>query len=98
MIKHGKYLKIKNILEEIGLENIEHKKDVSHRINKTDIVITLDFKDQFEDYKKINNLIVITDNTNKNYIWNIVNKLNIKDIIFKKENEEYIATRIKNVI
>lgn len=97
--KFGKYLNIKKKLEDLSFENIEHKENIKHRINKSDIVISFDFDGQYEEYKKVNNLIIVTETINKNDIWNIANKLNTKDIIlYKKENEEYIANRIKNTI
>lgn len=95
--KFEKNLSIKKKLEELEVENIELKKDVKHRINKTDYVITLDFENEYEEYKKINNLIIITNKTNKNEIWNMANKLNTKDIILN-QNDDYIANRIKNII
>ena len=96
--KFGKYLGIKNKLEKLKVENIEYKKDIKHRIYKTDYVITLDFENEYEEYKKINNLIIITNKINKNEIWNMANKLNTKDIILYAEDDEYIAKRIKNII
>ena len=96
--KFGKYLNIKNKLEELNIGNIEHRKDIKHRIYKTDYVITVDFENEYEEYTKINNLIIITKKTNKNEIWNMANSLNTKDIIFNNQNEDYIAERIKSVI
>lgn len=96
--KDGKYLNIKKKLEALEIESIEHKADVKHRINKTDYVITLDFENEYDAYKKINNLIIITDKTNKKDIWNMANRLNTKDIILNQGSEEYIAKRIKNII
>ena len=95
--KNSKYLSIKAKLAELGIENIEHKTDIKHRINKTDYVITVDFENDYEEYKKINNLIVLTDKKDKNIVWNIANKLNAKDIILSSD-EDYIAKRIKNII
>ena len=81
------------------MENLELKESVKHRINKSDYVITLDFENEYEEYKKINNLIIVTAKTDKKDIWQMVNKLNTKDIIFLKENnEKYIANRILNTI
>ena len=97
--KHEKYLNIKNKLEkELNIENIEYKKDTKHRIYKTDFVITMDFENEYEEYKKINNLIVITNKKSKNEIWNIANKLNTKDIILNDNNYDYIVKRIKRII
>lgn len=96
--KFEKYLSIKKKLEAFGIENIEHKKDIKHRICKTDYVITFDFENEYEEYKKINNLIIITNKTNKNEVWNMANYLNTKDIILNQNNEEYVASRIKNVL
>lgn len=88
-------MNIKNKLEELEMENIEHKENVKHRINKTDFVITVDFENEYEEYKKINNLIILTDKSDKKEIWNMANKLNTKDIIeLKKDNEDYISQRI----
>lgn len=82
----------------MGIENLEHKQDTKHRINKTDYVITVDFENQYDEYRKINNLIIVTDKTNKKDIWNMANKLNTKDIILNQKNDEYIAKRIRNII
>ena len=95
--KNSKYLSIKNKLEEIGIENIEHKTDIKHRINKTDYVITVDFINEYEEYKKINNLIILTKEKEKKIVWNMANKLNTRDIILIND-DEYIAKRIKNII
>lgn len=97
--KFEKYLNIKKKLEkELNIENIEHKKDIKHRIYKTDFVITMNFENEYEEYSKINNLIVITNKKDKNEIWNIANKLNTKDIILNENNDEYIVKRIKRII
>lgn len=95
--KYQKNLNIKKRLEELNLE-IEYKPDIKHRIYKTDFVITLDFENEYEEYKKINNLIIITEKTDKKEIWNMANNLNTKDIILNQNNNEYIAKRIKKVI
>lgn len=63
--KDGKNLRLKKKLEELKIENIEHKKDISHRIYKTDYVITLDFNNEYKEYSKINNLIIVTNKKEK---------------------------------
>lgn len=49
----------KKIEEESGLI-LEHKENIKFRINKTDIVITTNFNEEYDDYKKIQKLIIIT--------------------------------------
>lgn len=94
-MNHGKNLCIKKAIEETKELNIEHKENLKFRINKTDIVITTDLKNNYEDYKKVNHLIVITQSKDKKEIWNMVEKLNIMDIIFDdSKNYEYIGKRI----
>lgn len=95
--KSEEHLDIKTKLEELGIENIEHKKDIKHRIYKTDYVITVDDID-FEEYKKVNNLIVVTNTLDKNKIWHMANMLNTRDIILNTKDYDYIAERIKNNI
>ena len=85
-------------LEELLNETIEIKESVKHRINKTDIVITVDFENEYENYKKINNLIILTNKKDKKEIWNMANKLNTKDIISLENNEEYIIKRIEKML
>ena len=96
--KYKKNLNIKKKLEELGIENIEYKENINYRIYKTDVVISFDFENDYEEYKKVNNLILITDKKEKNDIWNMANMLNTRDIILNQDNNEYIANRIKNVI
>ena len=72
--------------------------NVKHRINKTDIVITVDFENEYENYKKISNLIILTNKKDKKEIWNMANKLNTKDIISLENNEEYIIKRIEKML
>lgn len=57
--KEKKNLCIKNAVEENGIE-LEYKENIKFRINKTDIVITTDFDNDYEDYKKVQKLIIIT--------------------------------------
>lgn len=93
--KYRKNTKLVKILKEHGLENIEQKDDTKYRINKTDVVISIELENDQESYKKINNLIVLTQSSDKNQIWNIANKLNTRDIIqIKENNEDYMANRI----
>lgn len=92
--KDGKYLDIKKKLEEIKNETIEVKESIKHRINKTDLVITVDLKDEYEEYQKVNNLIILTLEKDKKIIWNMANKLKTKDIIDLSNNVDYIVKRI----
>ena len=95
----GKNLCIKKIIEDEGIQNIEHKENLKFRINKTDIVITTDFKNNYDDYKKVNQLIIITRSSDKNEIWNMTEKLNTIDIIFDDlKNSEYIGKRIAKIL
>ena len=92
--KDGKYLDIKKKLEEIKNETIEVKESIKHRIIKTDLVITVDLKDEYEEYQKVNNLIILTLEKDKKIIWNMANKLKTKDIIDLSNNVDYIVKRI----
>ena len=67
--KDGKNLDIKKKLEEIKNETIEVKESIKHRINKTDLVITVDLKDEYEEYQKVNNLIILTLEKDKKIIF-----------------------------
>jgi hypothetical protein len=97
--KYRKNTKLIKALEESGITNIEQKEDINYRINKTDIVISTDGEVDYDGYQKINNLIILTKTNEKNQIWNMANKLNTKDIIqIKNNNEGYIAERIKKCI
>ena len=97
--KYRKNTKLIKALEESGITNIEQKEDINYRINKTDIVISTDAEVDCDGYQKINNLIILTKTNEKNQIWNMANKLNTKDIIqIKSNNDGYIAERIKKCI
>ena len=90
---------IKKSIEEVKDLNIEHKENLKFRINKTDIVITTDFENNYEDYEKINHLIIITRCKDKKEIWNMAEKLNTMDIIYdNSENYEYIGKRISKIL
>lgn len=97
-MSHGKNLSIKKAIEEIKQLEIEHKENLHFRINKTDVVITTDFKNNYEDYKKVNRLVIITKSKDKKEIWNMAEKLNTIDIIYdESKNHEYIGKRIANL-
>ena len=96
--KYNKHLDIKKDLEDAGIQNIELKEDLNYRINKTDYVITFDLEFGNEEYAKVNNLIAVVNNTEKNSIWNIANKLNTKDIILNQKDKNYMVQRIQKVI
>lgn len=90
---------IKKSIEEAEDLNIEHKENLKFRINKSDIVITTDFENNYEDYEKINHLIIITRCKDKKKIWNMAEKLNTMDIIYDNlENYEYIGKRISKLL
>ncbi len=97
MINIGKHGDLRKKLEECGLE-VETKKDVSHRICKTDFVVTMDFKNQYQEYQKINHLIILTKEKESHVVYQMATKLHTDDIIDESESVEYIAKRIKEVV
>ena len=94
----GKHGDLRKKLSEATKQEVEVKKDVSHRINKTDYVITVDFKNQYQAYQKVNHLIVLTTEIEREKVFRMATKLHTEDIIFFEETIEYIANRIKEVI
>ncbi len=96
-----RYLKLKDKLISAGIENIEVKDSYSFRCTKNDFVILPEYiENAFENelLKKYNNLIIITDKSDENTIWKLVNEYKTKDIISRKCDDEYISKRISSVI
>ena len=94
-----KNLCIKKRIEEITEKEIEYKENINGRINKSDIVITTDFNDKYDEYKKVNNLIIITNRKDKESIFKMTEYLNRIDIIYvDTKNYEYIADRISRIL
>ncbi len=98
-MKSGKNLKVKNAIEKAGIENIEVKENVKFRINKSDVVILTDAKKDLEEYKKINNLILITTTNEEKEILNYCENLRVMDILYDDlKNHEYIGKRIAKLL
>ena len=76
-----KNLCIKKRIEEITEKEIDYKENINGRINKSDIVITTDFNDNYDEYKKVNNLIIITNRKEKESIFKMTEYLNTLDIV-----------------
>lgn len=94
-----KSLCIKKKIEEIIEKEIEYKENLKFRFNKTDIIITTDLDNDYENYKKVHNLIIITNRNGKEDIFAMTEDFNILDIIYdNNKNYEYIATRIARMI
>ncbi len=98
-MKHGKNLIIKKSIEKAGIENIEVKENLKFRINKSDVVIVVEPKEEISEYKKINNLIVITSNKEKNKVYRMSELLNTMDIIYNDSKKyDYIGNRIYKLL
>lgn len=82
----------------MGFENIEVSEKLKSRIAKSDFVITTCFKQEYEEYQKVNQLIILTQETNTQEIYKMVSKLNVKDIIYLDNNIDYITQRIGRVM
>lgn len=94
-----KNLCIKKRIEEITEKEIDYKENINGRINKSDIVITTDFNDNYDEYKKVNNLIIITNRKEKESIFKMTEYLNTLDIVYDNtKNYEYIADRISRIL
>lgn len=96
-----RYLKLKDKLISAGIENIEVKNSYSFRCTKNDFVILLEYIENASEnelLKKYNNLIIITNKSDENTIWKLVNEYKTKDIISSKCDDEYISKRIAKVI
>lgn len=98
--KSGKNLKIKKLLEDIGIENVEHKDSYSFRCTKNDYVILSEYNHREDNtaLKRFNNLIIVLDNNKPEISWELASEYKTIDIIYSKCGEEYIAQRIaKNI-
>ena len=82
----------------MGIDNIEVMDHLKPRMNKADIVITTCFQNQYEEYQKVNHLIVLTSERNPKEIYKMVSKLKVIDIIDINSNIDYIVARIGKVI
>ena len=96
--KNGKNLFIRDRLIKMGFENIETMEKLKTRINKTDIVITTCFQEEYEEYQKVNHLIILTQETNPKKVYQMVSKLKVKDVIYFDKNMEYITERIRKAM
>ena len=94
----GKHGDLRKKLEETCIQTVEVKKDVSHRINRTDFVVTVDFKNQYQAYQKINHLIILTTETNPDKVYKMASLLHTEDIIYFDDNIDYIAKRVKGAM
>ena len=98
--KTGRNLRIKKLMEESGIENIEHKESYSFRCTKNDFVILSEYNERDDNtaLKRFSNLIVITDSNNSDIAWKLATEYKTVDIIYEKCGEEYIASRIVKLI
>lgn len=99
--KEERDLVLKEKLQEKGIENIEVKNSYNFRCTKNDIVILNDYlrnNDENDILKKYNNLIILTSNVDEETVEELVNNYKIKDIIYSKCNDDYIAERIEKLI
>ena len=95
--KYGKYYDLVKKLHKNGIANIEVKNDCNIRLTKNDFVIYVDDNESIE-ISKTPSIIILTDNKEPNYIWNIANKYNCNDIIDINLDVDYIAKRIANIL
>lgn len=94
-----KNLHIKKKIEELIEKEIDYRENTKGRINKTDVVITTDLNNNYDEYEKIGNLIIITNKKEKEDIFQMTEKLNTIDVIYDdNENYEYIANRISRIL
>lgn len=99
--KLKKNLIIKDKLIENGIENVEVKSSYNFKATKNDYVILSEYneKDSENDLlKKINNLIIITREKDKDIIWKAVNSYKTIDIISYDSDKDYIAQRISKIV
>lgn len=94
-----KNLHIKKKIEELIEKEIDYRENTKGRINKTDVVITTDLNNNYDEYEKIGNLIIVTNKKEKEDIFQMTEKLNTIDVIYDdNENYEYIADRISRIL
>lgn len=94
-----KNLHIKKKIEELIEKEIDYRENTKGRINKTDVVITTDLNNNYDEYEKIGTLIIITNKKEKEDIFQMTEKLNTIDVIYDdNENYEYIADRISRIL
>ncbi len=82
----------------MGFENIETMDKLKPKINKTDVVITTCFQHEYDEYERVNRLVILTQETNPKEIYKMVSRLRTKDIIYFGTNIEYITERIRKAI
>ncbi len=95
--KYGKNSDIANYIKKLGVENIETRQDCKIKATKNDYIIIFE-DEQEENIPKTANIILITNNKDKKYIWNFVNKHNCADIIDATMDRNYISQRISTKI
>ena len=74
------------------------KQDISHRINKTDFVISMNFDNQYQEYQKVSQLIILSDTKDNKMIYEMASMPNVKDIIDMNSDINYVVKRMKGVI
>ena len=93
-----KLKKIKHFLESNYEISIEDKEDSNFKMTKNDFVLISDESKSLDGLEKLKNIIVLTQNKDYRYIWNIANNFKIIDIIDNDLTEDYISNRIvKNI-
>ena len=94
--KSGRNNDIANNLKKLGIENIEIREDCKMKATKNDYIVI--FEDKETDISKTSNVILITTNKDKKFIWNFANNHNCIDIIDATQDRTYIAQRIQTAI
>ena len=77
---------------------VEIKPDLSHRINKTDVVIAIDDVTNQENLKKVSNIIYITSAVSCQKLLKNTDRSQVRDMIDENSSTEYLIKRIKDVI
>ncbi|MBQ9279884.1 MAG: hypothetical protein IJ215_02395 [Clostridia bacterium] len=98
--KTGRNLRIKKLIEDFGIENVEHKDSYSFRCTKNDFIILSEYNEKEDNtmLKKFSNLIIVTNSKDRNVLWMLATEYKTLDIIYDKCGDEYIANRIVKLI
>lgn len=90
----GKHLRK---LEKLDIVSVEKKDDCKFKMTKNDFAIITD-NNEFEGIEKLKNIIVLTKKSEKNHIWNMINRYKVIDVIDFKMPVEYACERIERLV
>ena len=98
MIQNGKQRKLLELLQKELSVSVELKPDLSHRINKTDWVISFDALSPKSAFQKAQHLIMVTSPQESTKIYQAVQEGNVYDVIDENSPMDYLVKRIKAVV